>query len=193
MRAYPVTAPEQGAGVMDAEGHELAWFDRLDQVAEPLQALLREAIAAWFTRRYGLTRLDPAMQILPVNGTREALFAFAQCVVDGSKPDPLVACPNPFYQIYEGAALLAGAEGRYMRGLKSLLGTRLMRERRVLLGESLDFIDIVARFLERVKTHWVFFNRMVSQVIFISLWRPMRKPAFLHFAFHSAKHPFLEV
>ena len=45
VRAYPVTAPEQGAGVMDAEGHELAWFDRLDQVAEPLQALLREAIA----------------------------------------------------------------------------------------------------------------------------------------------------
>jgi hypothetical protein len=45
VRAYPVTAPEQGAGVMDAEGHELAWFDRLDEVAEPLQALLREAIA----------------------------------------------------------------------------------------------------------------------------------------------------
>ena len=45
VRAYPVTAPEQGAGVMDAEGHELAWFDRLDQVAQPLQALLREAIA----------------------------------------------------------------------------------------------------------------------------------------------------
>ncbi len=70
---------------------------------------LREAIAAWFTRRYGLTRLDPATQVLPVNGTREALFAFAQCVVDASQPDPLVACPNPFYQIYEGAALLAGA------------------------------------------------------------------------------------
>ena len=45
VRAYPVTAPEQGAGIMDAEGHELAWFDRLDQVAQPLQALLREAIA----------------------------------------------------------------------------------------------------------------------------------------------------
>lgn len=45
VRAYPVTAPEQGVGVMDAEGHELAWYDRLDQVVEPLQALLREAIA----------------------------------------------------------------------------------------------------------------------------------------------------
>jgi len=45
VRAYPVTAPEQGVGIMDAEGHELAWFDRLDQVAQPLQALLREAVA----------------------------------------------------------------------------------------------------------------------------------------------------
>jgi N-succinyldiaminopimelate aminotransferase len=70
---------------------------------------LREAIAGWFTRRYGLARLDPATEVLPVNGTREALFAFAQCVVDGSRPGALVACPNPFYQIYEGAALLAGA------------------------------------------------------------------------------------
>jgi len=47
--------------------------------------------------------------VLPVNGSREALFAFAQCVVDSSRPGPLVGCPNPFYQIYEGAALLAGA------------------------------------------------------------------------------------
>lgn len=70
---------------------------------------LREAIAAWFRRRYGLERLDSATEVLPVNGSREALFAFAQCVVDGSRPHSLVACPNPFYQIYEGAALLAGA------------------------------------------------------------------------------------
>jgi len=70
---------------------------------------LRGAIANWFTRRYGLDPLDPATEVLPVNGSREALFAFAQCVVDGSRPDALVACPNPFYQIYEGAALLAGA------------------------------------------------------------------------------------
>ena len=71
---------------------------------------LREALAAWFTRRYALPRLDAASEVLPVNGTREALFAFAQAVIDTSRPSPLVVCPNPFYQIYEGAALLAGAE-----------------------------------------------------------------------------------
>ena len=69
---------------------------------------LREAIAGWFVRRYRLSALSPA-QVLPVLGTREALFAFAQTVIDSSRPSPLVVCPNPFYQIYEGAALLAGA------------------------------------------------------------------------------------
>jgi N-succinyldiaminopimelate aminotransferase len=77
--------------------------------------LLRDTIASWFTRRYRLSRLDAQSQILPVNGTREALFAVAQCVVDGSSGSPpLVVCPNPFYQIYEGAALLAGAEPRFL-------------------------------------------------------------------------------
>ena len=75
---------------------------------------LREAIAAWFRRRYALARLDPASQVLPVNGSREALFAFAQCVVDASRPGALVVSQNPFYQIYEGAALLAGAAPRYL-------------------------------------------------------------------------------
>ena len=70
---------------------------------------LREAISGWLLRRYGLT-LDPATQVLPVNGSREALFSLAQTVVDGSRPGATVVCPNPFYQIYEGAALLAGAE-----------------------------------------------------------------------------------
>jgi N-succinyldiaminopimelate aminotransferase len=70
---------------------------------------LRGTIAQWFERRYGVT-LDSATQVLPVNGTREALFAVAQAVVDRSRSAPLVVCPNPFYQIYEGAALLAGAE-----------------------------------------------------------------------------------
>jgi N-succinyldiaminopimelate aminotransferase len=70
---------------------------------------LRVAIAGWVGRRYGLA-LDPATQVLPVSGTREALFAFAQTVVDGSRPGATVVCPNPFYQIYEGAALLAGAQ-----------------------------------------------------------------------------------
>ena len=71
---------------------------------------LREVMAAWFRRRYNLSALDPASQVLPVNGSREALFAFAQAVIDGSRPSPVVVSPNPFYQIYEGAALLAGAE-----------------------------------------------------------------------------------
>ncbi len=70
---------------------------------------LREACAAWVQRRYGVA-LDAATQLLPVNGSREALFALAQTVVDGSKPGATVVCPNPFYQIYEGAALLAGAQ-----------------------------------------------------------------------------------
>ncbi|MBD8530424.1 MULTISPECIES: succinyldiaminopimelate transaminase [unclassified Massilia] len=70
---------------------------------------LRAAIAGWLERRYGLPHLDPATMVLPVNGSREALFAIAHCVVDASRPDPLVLCPNPFYQIYEGAAYLAGA------------------------------------------------------------------------------------
>ncbi len=70
---------------------------------------LREAFTGWLKRRYGLV-LDPATQVMPINGSREALFAFAQTVVDASgTPAPLVVCPNPFYQIYEGAALLAGA------------------------------------------------------------------------------------
>jgi N-succinyldiaminopimelate aminotransferase len=75
---------------------------------------LREAIAGWFRRRYRLDRLDPASEVLPVNGTREALFACAQAVVDRSPRQPLVVCPNPFYQIYEGAALLAGARTAFL-------------------------------------------------------------------------------
>ena len=70
---------------------------------------LRQAIGAWIERRYGIPPLNPNTQILPVNGSREALFAFVQAVVDTSKPDPVVIAPNPFYQIYEGATLLAGA------------------------------------------------------------------------------------
>ena len=70
---------------------------------------LREAIAGWAQRRYGVTQ-DAATQVLPVNGTREALFALAQTVLDPSKQGATVVCPNPFYQIYEGAALLGGAQ-----------------------------------------------------------------------------------
>jgi N-succinyldiaminopimelate aminotransferase len=70
---------------------------------------LREAIAAWLIRRHALKALDPATEVLPVLGSREALFSFAQTVIDASQPDATVVVPNPFYQIYEGAALLAGA------------------------------------------------------------------------------------
>jgi N-succinyldiaminopimelate aminotransferase len=69
---------------------------------------LREAAAAWAMRRYALPSLDPTTQVLPVNGTREALFAFGQTILDSTR-DAKVVCPNPFYQIYEGAALLGGA------------------------------------------------------------------------------------
>jgi N-succinyldiaminopimelate aminotransferase len=70
---------------------------------------LRATIAGWLERRYGLPKLDIATQVLPVNGSREALFALAQTVIDPGK-DALVMCPNPLYQIYEGAAYLAGAQ-----------------------------------------------------------------------------------
>ena len=73
---------------------------------------LRQAIAAWLARRYGIPQPDPEKQVLPVNGSREALFAFAQTVLDPTRGAKVV-CPNPFYQIYEGAALLAGATPIY--------------------------------------------------------------------------------
>ena len=72
---------------------------------------LREACAGWMQRRYGI-ELNATTQVLPVNGSREALFAFAQTVIDPTR-EAVVVCPNPFYQIYEGAALLAGAKAYY--------------------------------------------------------------------------------
>lgn len=75
--------------------------------------LLRQAISQWLSRRYGIPAPDPETQILPALGSREALFAFAQVVLDASK-DGIVVCPNPFYQIYEGAALLGGATPYYV-------------------------------------------------------------------------------
>lgn len=85
---------------------------------------LRQTIADWLTRRFGLLSgsVDAERHVLPVNGTREALFAFAQAVVDRSKTrsgqPPLVVTPNPFYQIYEGAAFLAGAEPHFLNCTK---------------------------------------------------------------------------
>lgn len=74
---------------------------------------LREACAAWVQRRYGVA-VNPATQVLPVNGSREALFAFAQTVIDPTRPGATVVFPNPFYQIYEGAALLGGAAPHFV-------------------------------------------------------------------------------
>ena len=78
---------------------------------------LRNAIAIWLAARYGIPAPDFKSQILPVNGSREALFAFAQTVMDRSMNNPVVVSPNPFYQIYEGATLLAGATPRFLNTL----------------------------------------------------------------------------
>jgi N-succinyldiaminopimelate aminotransferase len=78
---------------------------------------LREAMAEALARRHGLSALDARTQVLPVNGSREALFSFAQAVIDRaavSGGEPVVVCPNPFYQIYEGAAILAGARPAFL-------------------------------------------------------------------------------
>ena len=82
---------------------------------------LRHAIADWIMHRFNFpaTTVDAETQVLPVSGTREALFSFAQAVVDSSKPDAIVIMPNPFYQIYEGAAILAGAEPYYLNTTES--------------------------------------------------------------------------
>jgi N-succinyldiaminopimelate aminotransferase len=78
---------------------------------------LRSTIADWLSRRYAIPALDFKTQVLPVNGSREALFAFAQTIIDRSKAEPAVVCPNPFYQIYEGAAFLAGATPYFLNTL----------------------------------------------------------------------------
>jgi N-succinyldiaminopimelate aminotransferase len=82
---------------------------------------LRQAIAGWLARRYGIAAPDPGTQVLPVNGTREALFAFAQTIVNAGEKAK-VLCPNPFYQIYEGAALLAGATPAYSKNFLEFKG-----------------------------------------------------------------------
>lgn len=102
--------PEFIVAALVAHLDGLARYPQTRGVAE-----LRQVISAWLSRRFDLApgALDPERHILPVNGTREALFAIAQCLVDRSK-NPAVLMPNPFYQIYEGAALLAGATPVYV-------------------------------------------------------------------------------
>jgi N-succinyldiaminopimelate aminotransferase len=77
---------------------------------------LRQAISNWANRRYGI-HLNAETEVIPVNGSREALFAFTQAIIDSSKNKPIVISPNPFYQIYEGAAFLAGAEPYFLNTL----------------------------------------------------------------------------
>ena len=96
----PALVKDALSGALDG----LASYPRTAGIPE-----LRQAIAAWARRRYALPSFDPETQVLPANGSREALFAFAQTVIDPTAGDARVLCPNPFYQIYEGAALLAGA------------------------------------------------------------------------------------
>lgn len=102
------------AFILEAVARSLPEFARYPMTRG--NAGLRTAISAWLARRFGLPAeaVDPERHVLPVNGTREALFALAQCVVDRTRPEPVVLLPNPFYQIYEGAALLAGARPHFV-------------------------------------------------------------------------------
>lgn len=98
-----------------------ALVDNLDGLAAYPATLgsdaLRQSISRWIAQRYGIAAPNPATEVVPVNGSREALFAFAQAVIDPTALQPVVISPNPFYQIYEGAALLAGAEPYYVNCL----------------------------------------------------------------------------
>ena len=81
-------------------------------------AALRQAISSWLQKRYALGPVDPEKEVLPVNGSREALFAIGQAVIDTTRSmHPIVVCPNPFYQIYEGAAILGHAASAYMNNV----------------------------------------------------------------------------
>ena len=81
------------------------------------QPELRQAITQWLIRRHGLRALDADKQVIPVSGSKEALFSVVQAVIDPAETDGLTLCPNPFYQIYEGATLLAGAKPYYVNAL----------------------------------------------------------------------------
>lgn len=107
---------------------------------------LREAISNWIARRYNIPAPNPETAILPVTGSREALFAFAQVVIDGSKLNPVVISPNPFYQIYEGAAFLAGATPYFLNTLPSEV---------VEQDHVMDFESVPADVLNRTQLAYV--------------------------------------
>lgn len=103
---------------------------------------LRQAISSWISRRYNVPTLNPDKAILPVTGSREALFAFAQVIIDGSQTKPVVISPNPFYQIYEGAAFLAGAEPYFLNTLPEN-------------NHSMDFASVPVEVLKRTQLVYV--------------------------------------
>ncbi len=102
-------APAFAADTISANLNRLSGYPTTKGLPE-----LRQAIANWATGRFQLQQLNPESQVLPCNGTREALFALTQTVIDRTQNKPLVVSPNPFYQIYEGAAYLAGAEPYFL-------------------------------------------------------------------------------
>ncbi|MBF0624285.1 MAG: succinyldiaminopimelate transaminase [Magnetococcales bacterium] len=106
------------------------------------QTDLRQAMAGWLCRRFGLGQVDPETQVLPVNGTREALFSIAQAVLNPSpgEPPPLVAMPNPFYQIYEGATLMAGGKPLYVNATPA---NGLLPDYERLAPELLDRVELL--------------------------------------------------
>jgi N-succinyldiaminopimelate aminotransferase len=105
-------------------------------------AALRQAIANWATRRYGIPALDIEREIIPINGSREALFAIAQAVINNAKSKPVIISPNPFYQIYEGAALLTGAEPYFINTLPET-------------QHAMDFSTVPASILNRTQLVYV--------------------------------------
>jgi N-succinyldiaminopimelate aminotransferase len=113
--AMSIGEPQHAPATVVLQALERA-FDRLGSYPATAGTIeLRAAAANWLERRFslGAGSVDPHTMVLPVNGTREGLFAFVQAAVDASS-EPLVLMPNPFYQIYEGAAILAGAEPHYL-------------------------------------------------------------------------------
>ena len=80
---------------------------------------LREAYCGWLSDRFSVNYINPDLNVLPLSGTREGIFSFIQCAIDSSKENPKVLLPNPFYKIYEGAAIMAGAEPYYVNSEES--------------------------------------------------------------------------
>ena len=122
---------------------------------------LRQSIANWIARRYQIDTPNFETAILPVNGSREALFAIAQVVIDSTKANPIVISPNPFYQIYEGAAFLAGAQPYF-------LNTTVEN------NHAMDFANVPADILNRTQLVYVCTPGNPSgKVMSLSQWKEL--------------------